>query len=148
MRIELPELALVVLVGPSGAGKSSFARRHFRPTEVISSDYCRGLVSDDENNQLATDDAFDVLHYVAGKRLKNGLLTVIDATNVRPEDRRSYVALAREYHCLPVAIVLDLPEAVCRERNAARPDRSFGPHVVGQQRIALRRGLGRRGHGL
>lgn len=148
MKIELPELSLVVLVGASGSGKSSFARQHFVPTEVISSDYCRGLVSDDENNQAATEDAFDVLHYVAGKRLRNGLLTVIDATNVRPEDRRSYVALAREYHCLPVAIVLDLPERVCQDRNASRPDRSFGPHVIGQQRGALKRGLGRRGHGL
>ncbi len=148
MKIELPELSLVVLVGASGSGKSSFARKHFRLTEVISSDYCRGLVSDDENNQAATNDAFDVLRYITGKRLRNGLLTVIDATNVRPEDRREYVALAREHHCLPVAIVLDLPERVCQARNDTRPDRSFGPHVIGHQRGALKRGLGRRGHGL
>ena len=148
MIVQLPELSLVVLVGPSGSGKSSFARKHFKPTEVLSSDHCRGLVSDDENNQGATNDAFDVLHYIAGKRLKNGLLTVIDATNIRPEDRRKYVQLAREHHCLPVAIVLDLPEKVCQERNANREDRAFGPHVIRNQRSALRRGLGRRAKGL
>lgn len=148
MTLSIPELSLVILIGPSGSGKSSFARRHFKPTEVLSSDYCRGLVSDDENNQAATDDAFDVLHYIAGKRLKNGLLTVIDATNVRPEDRRKYVRLAREHHCLPVAIVLNLPEGVCQDRNASRPDRTFGPHVIRNQRAALRRGLGRGGKGL
>lgn len=147
-RIELPELSHVVLVGPSGSGKSSFARKHFKPTEVLSSDYCRGLVSDDENNQAATEDAFDVLHYIAGKRLKNRLLTVIDATNVRPEDRRKYVQLAREHHCLPVAIVLNLPERVCQDRNVDRLDRDFGPHVIRNQRAALRRGMGRGGKGL
>jgi protein phosphatase len=144
---ELPELSLVVLVGPSGSGKSSFAHKHFKPTEVLSSDYCRGLVSDDENNQAATEDAFDVLHYIAGKRLKNGLLTVIDATNVRPEDRRKYVQLARDHHCLPVAIVLNLPEKVCQDRNVDRQDRDFGPHVIRNQRAALRRGMGRGGKG-
>jgi len=148
MRIDLPELSLVILVGPSGSGKSSFARKYFKPTEVLSSDYCRGLVSDDENNQVATDDAFDVLHYIASKRLKNGLLTVIDATNVRQEDRRKYVQLAREHHCLPVTIVLNLPERVCQDRNATRPDRDFGPHVIRNQRAALRRGMGRGGRSL
>ncbi len=148
MTLTLPELSLVVLVGPSGAGKSSFAHRHFKPTEVLSSDTCRGLVSDDENSQTATQDAFDVLHYIAGKRLKNGLLTVIDATNVRPEDRHKYVQLAREHHCLPVAIVLNLPERVCQDRNVARPDRDFGPHVIRNQRAALRRSIGRIGKGL
>ena len=63
--ITIPELSLVVLIGPSGCGKSSFAREHFKSTEVLSSDFCRGLVSDDENSQEATNDAFDVLHYVA-----------------------------------------------------------------------------------
>ena len=86
--IDIPELSLVVLIGPSGSGKSSFARRLFKPTEVLSSDYCRGLVSDDENDQTATGDAFDVLHYIARKRLAAGKLTVMDATNIRPEDRK------------------------------------------------------------
>lgn len=80
MRINLPELCVVALIGVSGSGKSTFARKHFKPTEVISSDFCRALVSDDENDQSATNDAFDVLYYIAGKRLEAGRLTVIDAT--------------------------------------------------------------------
>lgn len=141
MNLSLPELSLVILIGPSGSGKSTFARRHFRPTEVISSDYCRGLVSDDENDQTATDEAFEVLHFIASKRLEKGRLTVIDATNVRPEDRKPLVALARQYHCLPVAIVLNLPERICQERNRERSDRDFGSYVIRQQRSQLRRSL-------
>src|SRR5438093_3202620 len=105
MRLTIPELSFVVLIGVSGSGKSTFARKHFKPTEVLSSDYCRGLVSDDENSQAATTEAFDVLYYIARKRLAAGKLTVIDATNVQSEARKPIVALAREYHCLPVAIV-------------------------------------------
>lgn len=141
MHIKIPKLSLVVLVGPSGSGKSTFARKHFLPTEVLSSDYCRGLVSDDENDQAATNDAFEVLHFVAAKRLARGHLTVIDATNVQPEARKPLVQLAKKHHCLPVAIVLNPPEKVCHERNRDRNDRMFGPHVVRQQRSQLRRSL-------
>ena len=141
MKITIPELSLVVLIGPSGCGKSSFARTHFKPTEVLSSDFCRGLVSDDENAQAATNDAFDVLHYIARKRLAAGRLTVVDATNVQPEARRPLVALAREFHVLPVAIVLNMPEKLCHERNQNRPDRQFGPHVVRNQSQQLRRSI-------
>src|SRR5687767_6066463 len=130
MKLSIPELSLVVLIGTSGSGKSTFARRHFRPTEVISSDYCRGLVSDDENDQAATKAAFEVLHFIIGKRLEAGRLTVVDATNVRAEDRRSLVEIARRYHMLPVALFFDLPETLCQERNRSRPDRDFGPHVI------------------
>jgi len=141
MKITIPDLSLVVLIGASGSGKSTFARAYFRPTETVSSDACRALVSDDENNQAATTDAFDVLHVIAAKRLAAGRLTVVDATNVQAEARRPLVALARQYHCLPVAIVFDLPEAVCQERNRTRPDRDFGPHVVRRQTADLRRSL-------
>ena len=139
--LEVPALSLVVLVGVSGSGKSTFARTHFGSTEVLSSDFCRGLVADDENDQSASKDAFDVLHYIAGKRLAAGRLTVVDATNVQPDVRKQLVALAREHDVLPVAIVFDLPESVCRERNATRADREFGKHVMRRQRQQLRRGL-------
>jgi protein phosphatase len=141
MTLTIPELSFVVLIGASGSGKSTFARKHFKPTEVLSSDYCRGLVSDDENNQAATGDAFEVLHFIARKRLAAGKITVVDATNVQPEARASLVELAREFHCLPVAIVLNLPEKLCRERNQSRADRTFGPHVVRQQVQQLRRSI-------
>jgi protein phosphatase len=139
--ITIPELALVVLVGPSGCGKSTFARKHFQPTEVLSSDFCRALVSDDENNQAATKDAFEVLHFIAAKRLAAGKLTVVDATNVQVEARRPLVALAREYHVIPVALVLNLPDRVCQDRNKQRADRNFGPHVIRQQSQQLRRSI-------
>lgn len=141
MNIKIPQLSLVVLIGPSGSGKSTFARQHFLPTEVLSSDYCRGLVSDDDNDQTSTPDAFDVLHYIAAKRLARGKLTVVDATNVQPEARRPMMQLARQYHVLPVAIVLNMPEPLCQERNRDRDDRNFGPHVIRQQRSQLRRSL-------
>jgi protein phosphatase len=141
MDVKFPELALVVLIGTSGSGKSTFARRHFRPTEVISSDYCRGLVADDENDQSATGAAFEVLQFIAGKRLAAGRLTVVDATSLRPEDRKPLVALARQHHMLPVALVFDLPESLCRERNRSRADRDFGDHVIRNQHQNLRRSL-------
>jgi protein phosphatase len=139
--ISIPELALVLLVGPSGSGKSSFARKHFLPTEVVSSDFCRGLVADDENDQTATNDAFDLLHAIVRKRLARGRLTVVDATNVQPEARKSLIALAKEYHLFAEAIVFDLSERLCQERNVSRPDRQFGPHVIRNQAQQMRRSL-------
>ena len=139
--LAVPELALVCLVGASGAGKSTFAREHFGAFEVLSSDFCRGLVSDDVDDQAATGAAFDVLHFIAGKRLDAGRLTVVDATNVQPDARRQLVALARAHDVLPVAIVLDLPERVCVERSAGRTDRDVGAAVIRRQRDQLRRSL-------
>jgi protein phosphatase len=141
MNIKIPKLSLVVLVGPSGAGKSTFARKHFRPTEILSSDVCRGMVSDDDNDQTVTVQAFEVLRFIASKRLALGRLTVIDATNVQPQARKPLVELARAYHVLPVAIVLDLPEQICQDRNESRNDRTFGPHVIRNQKSQLRRSL-------
>ncbi|MFJ4032742.1 MULTISPECIES: polynucleotide kinase-phosphatase [Streptomyces] len=140
--LPVTDLSLVVLVGATGSGKSTFARKHFAPTEVISSDFCRGLVADDENDQSATGDAFDVLHYIAGKRLAAGRRTVVDATSVQPDARRQLVELAKKYDVLPIAIVLDVPEEVCAERNAARPDRAGMPRRVIQRHTReLRRSL-------
>ena len=139
--INIPELSLIMLVGASGSGKSSFARKHFKDTEILSSDYCRGLVADDKNDQTCTKEAFAVLNYIVSTRLHLGKLTVIDATNVKPEDRKHLVKLARDNYVLPVAIVLDIPWQLCHERNKARSDRQFGKHVVMNHVSALRRGL-------
>ncbi len=139
MKLTFPELSLIVLIGASGAGKSTFARKHFKSTEILSSDYFRGLVSDDENDQAATKDAFDVLHYILAKRLAAGKLTVIDATNVQPESRKSLLNLAKQYHCFAVAIAFNLPESVCHERNKQRPNRQFGSHVVRNHTRSLKR---------
>ncbi|QIL75071.1 polynucleotide kinase-phosphatase [Hymenobacter sp. HDW8] len=140
--LKLPELSLVLLMGTSGAGKSTFARRLFKETEIVSSDYCRALVADDENDQSATPDAFALLQYLVGVRLKRGLLTVVDATNVQPEARKVLVQLARDYHVLPTVIILDVPDRLAEDRNQTRPERRHMPrHVVPQQRQQLRRSL-------
>jgi protein phosphatase len=99
------------------------------------------MLSDDENDQTVTPQAFALLHHLLAQRLTLGRLTVVDATNVQAEARKPLVDLARKHHVLPVAIVLDLPEALCRERNAARPDRAFGSHVIRNHRTQLRRSL-------
>ena len=141
MILKIPELCVVALVGPSGAGKSTFARKHFAPTEVLSSDYFRGLVSDDENSLDASRDAFDALYYLARKRLSRSRIVVVDATNVGAEGRRPIVQMAKENDVFAVAIVLKVSEETCHARNATRPDRAFGPHVVRNQIAQLKRSL-------
>ena len=121
----IPQLSLVLLIGVSGAGKSTFGRKHFRPTEVISSDFCRGLVADDENDQAATPQAFQLLRYIVGLRLAAGRLTVVDATNVEPEARRALLAVAKEH---------DVPVVSDRARSA-------GVGVPGAQPVSTGPGL-------
>ena len=82
-QIEIPEFSLVALVGSSSSGKSTFAQKYFKPTEVLSSDFFRSMISDDENDQSISAEAFDLLYYAAKKRLKQMKLTVIDATNIQ-----------------------------------------------------------------
>jgi protein phosphatase len=139
MKINLPEFSLVVLIGPSGSGKSTFARKHFKPTEVLSSDFFRGLISDDESNQAVTAEAFDALHYLLGKRLAAMRLSVVDATNLQPDARKPLLALARRYHCLPTAVVFNLPEQLCQERNQHRTDRRIPAKAIRLQWQNLRR---------
>jgi protein phosphatase len=139
--ISLPEFCLVLLIGASGSGKSTFARKHFKPTEIVSSDWARGLVSDDENSLAANGDAFELVQHLVEIRLRRRLLTVVDATNVRAEDRAGFVAMAKKWHALCIAIVIDPGEDICLARNTDRPDRQFGPHVVRNHRLALRKGL-------
>jgi len=141
MRIEIPEIAVVALMGASGSGKSTFAKRFFKPTEVLSSDYFRALISDDENNQAATAQAFDALYYVANKRLEFGLTVVIDATNVQREARANILRLAKEQNCHAAAIVLDMSEKLCRERNETRRERGFSGHVITRQCEQMRRSI-------
>lgn len=143
MKISIPDFSLIVLIGATGSGKSSFAAKHFLPTEIISSDHCRALVSDDETDQGATGDAFDLVNYTAALRLKRRKLAVIDATSVRRQDRAGLISLAREWHALPVALVLDIDPAICHQRNESRANRPFGDRVPRNHARELRRGLRR-----
>lgn len=133
MKLTIPEVSLVLLVGPSGSGKTTFGRKHFLASEVISSDYCRYLISDDENDQAATEHAFEILRLIARKRLAAGKLVVVDATNVQPKARQPLLDLARELGVVPVAIVLQLPEGLCGERNRSRPGRTVGGDIIQYQ---------------
>jgi protein phosphatase len=141
LHIQIPEFALILLMGTSGAGKSSLARKHFRATEIISSDNCRAMVCDDENDQTVTADAFEVLHVIASKRLKRGKRTVIDATNLRFKARKPFFEIAKQYHCPVIAIVLDLPLKISLERNTTRTDRCLSENIITQQFIQLKESL-------
>jgi protein phosphatase len=140
--IKIPNLSLVVLVGVSGSGKSTWARRHFLQTEIVSSDHCRALISDDENNQAVSPAAFRLLHALVEERLRVGRLTVVDATNVQKEAREPLLKLARQYHVLPVAVVFNISERICLDRSVERTDRRIQPHIIHQQGANLRRSLG------
>ena len=140
-RIEIPEFCLVAMVGGTSSGKSSFALRHFKPTEVLSSDFFRGMVCDDENCQSVSGDAFDLLYYAANKRLNNMKLTVIDATNIQQSARKQIIDLAREQNVHAAAIVLNLPEEVMQERNKARPERNFPERVIRQHARDVKRSI-------
>jgi protein phosphatase len=145
LKIDIPDFSLVVLIGASGSGKSAFAAKHFLPTEIVSSDTARALVSDEETNQDVTADAFDLVRIIAEKRLRHRKLAVIDATNVRASDRKAWIDLARRWHALPVAIVIEPSIDICIERNKKRPDRPFGAGVVQRMVSEIRRGLQREG---
>jgi protein phosphatase len=141
LNISIPDFSLVVLIGASGSGKSTFAAKHFLPTEIVSSDKARGLVSDDETNQDVTADAFELVRAIAEKRLKHRKLAVIDATNVRAADRKAWIDLAQRWHALPVAIVTEPGIDICVERNKARSDRPFGAGAVQRMVSEIRKGL-------
>lgn len=131
--LTIPSRSLVLLIGPSGSGKSTFARKHFSTLQVIESDRCRALVCDNEADQSATRAAFELLHFLADKRLEFGRLTVIDATNVEVQPRRSLLALARDHNFALVAIVFDVSEEVALRQNSLRRDRQVAPAVIHRQ---------------
>jgi len=145
--LDVPEFSLVLLVGSTSSGKSTFARKHFKATETVSSDACRAAVCDDENALDANEDAFALLGATVDLRLKRRKLAVVDATNLRREGRERLVAIAKARHALAVAIVVDPGEAACRARAAARPDRDHPPHVIKAHHDLLRRLKGMRQEG-
>ena len=132
---------MVVLVGPSGCGKSTFAARHFAPTEILSSDAMRGIVADDPSDQSATEPAFELLHTALGLRLAGRRLSVVDATNVERWARAGLLAIARRHGRSAVAIVFNVPLAVCLERNAERADRRLPPGAIRRQHALLQASL-------
>jgi protein phosphatase len=134
-RITIPRNTLVLLVGPAGCGKSHFAARHFWPTQIVSSDQCRAMICDDAGEQRVTPLAFELMHSIIAMRLRCGRLTVADATNLKREDRRPLIKMARRAGFNATAIVFNLPLDVCLARNARRR------RVVPADAIALQHDL-------
>ncbi len=141
MDLAIPDSSLVVLIGASGSGKSTFARKHFQTTEVVSSDGCRAILSDDENDQAVTPDAFRLLRFIVSQRLRRKRLTVVDATNVQVRSRCSLLRLARKRNIHSIAIVFDLAEATCLERNTERSERVVPPLIISEQISQLQHSL-------
>lgn len=137
MQIEIPDFCLVILIGASSAEKSTFVQREFSTTEIVSSDTCRSLVADDENDQSTSADTFELVHRIAAMRLKRRRLTVIDATNMTPDARRPLLRIARDHYSPAVAIVIDVPEELAQERNRESPDRDLPPDVIHKHNIRL-----------
>ena len=131
--INIPDFCTVILAGASGSGKSTFARKYFMPTEIISSDVCRALVSDDPVNQQVSHDAFELVHATLRLRLKNRRLAVVDATNLEAEYRQELTSIARSYHCPVVAIAFDSTMEQCLQNNEERQDRKTEERVIRRQ---------------
>ena len=134
----LPDPSVVVLVGAAGSGKTTLAARLFAPDEILSSDALRATVSGDEADQRASAVAFRILHRTLENRLTRGELTVIDATNTKPEHRRPLTTRARATATPLVAIVLDLPPPTVQSQNATRTTRIVDPTVVQRHQEAVR----------
>jgi protein phosphatase len=128
--LQIPDPSLILLIGPSGAGKSTFASRHFKQTEVISSDRCRAMICDDESDQSVNGAAFGLLHHIARARLAARRLSVIDATNLETQARRRLLLMARDNDLPSVAIVFNIPLEKCLERNLTRSERVVDEDVI------------------
>lgn len=135
LKITLPRRSLLVLCGPAGSGKSTFAAQRFIPTSIVSSDYCRAMICDDENNQQVNRDTFDLFYYIIRKRLFLGHFTVADSTALQPEARRKLRALSRQFGYLGCLLIFNIPAEICLERDRMRH------RVVGESVVAYHQGL-------
>src|SRR5271165_2154068 len=112
-------MRIVVLVGLPGSGKSSYLER--MGMAGLSSDTVRLLLADDETDQTIHERVFQTLRYLLRQRVELGLpVSYVDATNLTPQERAPYVALARECGVAAEALFFDVPLEVCLERNLAR----------------------------
>ena len=134
----IPDPALVLVVGAAGSGKSTLAARLFAPDEIVSSDALRAVVSGDEADQRVSGVAFRILHRIVDRRLAEGRLTVVDATNAAATVRRPLLQRARRHAVPSVAIVLDLDARIVHAQNAARA-RIVDPDVIDRHLGAIRR---------
>ena len=123
---------LVVLCGISGCGKSSLAARNFVPTQIVSSDECRALISDNPANQWASGRAFALLHFLVDQRLGFKRTTVVDSTALTRSARTALLKIARRNRARTMLVCLDMPIEVCLQRDAER-ERMVGEEVIRRQ---------------
>jgi len=128
--------SIVVLCGPAACGKSTFAQRHFRPTQIISSDWARAHICDDERDQRFNAQAFLLVHFVVEQRLAANRLCVVDSTALTPQARKDLLDLARKYQVPATLLVFSVPLSVCLERDQKR-ERSVGSAVIERQHRAF-----------
>jgi protein phosphatase len=143
LSLQIPDPSLILLIGPSGAGKSTFAARHFKQTEIISSDRCRAMVCDDESDQSFNGAAFGLLHHIARARLAARRLAVIDATNLETRARRRLLRIASDNGVPSVAFAFDVPLGKCLERNLTRPGRLVDEDVIALHAARFERAIAR-----
>jgi protein phosphatase len=143
MTLLLPDPSLVLLIGPSGAGKSTFAARHFQLTEIVSSDRCRAMLTDDESDQSANAQVFALVHQIVRARLALRKLTVVDATNLEFRARRPLLRMARQQGLPAVAIVFEVSLEDCLARNRLRGSRVVLESVIAKQADEFRVNLAR-----
>ena len=118
--IRVPRRTLLVLCGPAGSGKSTFAAQRFGATTIVSSDYCRAMICDDENNQTVNRDTFELFHLIIQKRLFLGRFTVADSTALQPDARRKLRELSRHYGYFGCLLIFNIAPEICLERNKNR----------------------------
>lgn len=127
--LRLPSRSLVLLCGAPGSGKSTFAERHFARSQIVSSDRCREMVCDDQENMAVHRETFSLLRHIVRLRLSLGRLTVIDSTALDRKYRTAYLSLARRNRFHPAAIVFDVPYELCLRQNECR-SRRVPPEVI------------------
>jgi predicted kinase len=111
--------AVVLAIGLPGSGKSSWFKRHnIRP---LSSDLLRELLFDDAEEQRFQDLVFSNLRSMLKARLiAKRPMSYVDATNLTPHDRASWIKLAKDYGYDVQGVFFDVPLEVCMERHLRR----------------------------
>jgi predicted kinase len=111
--------AVVLSIGLPGSGKSTWFKRH--NILPLSSDMVRILLFDDVTEQRYQDLVFSTLRSMLRARLLSKRpWNYVDATNLSPHERRSWVKLAHDFGYEAHAVFFDVPPEVCMERNRRR----------------------------
>jgi protein phosphatase len=130
--MELPAPTVVMLVGAAASGKSTWARERFLETEIVSSDHCRALVSDREDDQSSTPHAFAIFHEILCRRAALGRRSVADSTGLQPFARARIRRIGEQFRIPVIAVAFPVPLDLLLTRNSQRR-RSVPEHVLRMQ---------------